>query len=87
MAKFQLFSYQQVNQKIKKITSFNFTRLYLKRMIILKMFISPSQNYPTEYFAVKYGQEMYLTPVIAINFVYYKLFLYFSSLSRVVCTL
>ena len=36
---------------------------------------------PTEYFTVKSGQEMKLAAVIAMNFMHYKFFLYFSGLS------
>ena len=35
-----------------------------------------------EYFTVKSGQEMDLAPGIAMNFMCWKFFLYFSGLSR-----
>ena len=44
---------------------------------------SPSSNLTlTEYFTVYSRQEMDLAPVIARDFMRYKFFLHFSSLSR-----
>ena len=60
-------------------------RLHLQNKIILKkMFISTSSHISirTEYFAVRSGLEMDLAPVIAMNFMCYKFFLYQSGLSR-----
>ena len=48
------------------------------------MFIPPHPSIPIpyQYFTVRSGQEMDLAPVIAINFMCCKFFLYFSGLSR-----
>ena len=54
MVKYQPFCYNLVVHEIKKITSFNLTRLHLQKKIILEMFIAS----PTEYFTVKSEQEM-----------------------------
>ena len=53
-------------------------RLHLQKKIIFEVFILTH----TGYFTVKPGQKIYLAPVIAMNFVCQKFFLYFSNLSR-----
>ena len=66
MVKYQPFDYKLVNHKIKIITSFNLIRRHLQKKIILEMFIPT----PTEYFAIKFGQEMDLAQVIMMNFMF-----------------
>ena len=47
------------------------------------MFVPPRPiPTPTEYFTVTSEQEMNLAPVIAINFMRYKFFVYFFGLNR-----
>ena len=71
---------QQANKpQNKKITNFKLICLHLQNKIILKkMFISTTSHIsiPNEYFAIRSGQEMDLAPVIAMNFMCYKFFLY-----------
>ena len=64
MVKYQPFDYKLVNHKIKIITSVSLIRLHLQKKIILQMFIPT----PTEYFTIKFGQEMDLASVITMNF-------------------
>ena len=48
------------------------------KIILKKMFISTTFHIsiPTKYFAVRSGQEMDLAPLIPMNFMCYKFFLY-----------
>ena len=78
MVKFQPF-YCKINHK--KIQCFNLIRLQLKKKIIVEMFILPFHPHPPEYFTVKWT-KMDLVPVIALNFMGSKFFLYFSGLNR-----
>ena len=45
------------------------------------MFIFPHPSIPTKYLTVSAGQEVDFAQVIAMNFMCYKFFLYFSGLS------
>ena len=77
MEKFPPFYYKLVNNKLKKSQVLTYFICIYKKKIILEMFISTL----TEYFTVKSGQEVALAPVIAVNFMCLKFFLYFCCLS------
>ena len=73
----QLSTFENFNYNYSKIMSL-ITILSIIIIIIIFPSVIPT---PTEYFTVRSGQEMDLAPVIGVNFMCEKFFLYFSVLS------
>ena len=74
----KLLDYKSNNHKVLNL----FVCIYKKRYFCKRYSFLPHPSTPTKYFTVSAGQEVDFAPVIAMNFMCYTFFLYFSGFSR-----